>query len=72
MTSRRAKITVRVVLFVVAIVVILALPMWLGTGPGGVVALTRAGASGSNSLEIHDPTFRKSPYRYHFKFKVEK
>ena len=27
--------------------------------------LSRAGASGSNSLEIHDPTFRKTPYRYH-------
>jgi len=31
---------------------------------GGVVALTRTGASGSNSLEIHDPTFRKTPYQY--------
>jgi hypothetical protein len=50
MRSRPAKIAVRGVLFVVVI----------------VVALTRAGASGSNSLEIHDPTFRQSPYRYHF------
>jgi len=33
MRSRPVKIAVRVVIFVVAIVVILALPMWLGTGP---------------------------------------
>jgi hypothetical protein len=33
MRSRPAKIAVRGVLFVVVIVVILALPIWLGTGP---------------------------------------
>jgi len=33
MRSRRAKTAVRVVLFIVVIVVILALPIWLGTGP---------------------------------------
>jgi len=33
MRSRPAKIAVRVVIFVVVIVAILALPIWLGTGP---------------------------------------
>jgi hypothetical protein len=27
--------------------------------------------SGGDSLELHAPTFRKTPCRYHFKFKVE-
>ena len=62
MRSRPAKISVRVVIFVVVIVVILA--HLASHRTGGVVALTRAGASGSNSLEAHDPTFLITPYRY--------
>ena len=33
MSSRLAKTAVRVAIFVVVIVVMIALPIWLGTGP---------------------------------------